>query len=334
MSFQNIKGQEKAIQLLQEHMRADRLRNGFLFVGPEGVGKMLTAKTLAKTLNCEREALDSCDTCVSCRKIEKNQHPDIHIIDARTPITIESEREMSDAGGSEAIKINHIRQLQKEISLRPYEGKRKVFIIDDAHQMTAAASNALLKILEEPPASSLIVLVSAHPALFFRTITSRCQIVKFYSLERSSLEKLLKSDFGLDKYRAHFLAYFCEGRIGSAIKLMETDCMAEKNRVIDEFFSSPRKQREGEAFDRATVRQALAILASWYRDLYIAKTGMPQEELIHLDRKDELSQQLQRFSFLDLQNRIDLITETLVYVQQNVNIKLLLSNLKAGLWNR
>ncbi len=130
MSFQDIKGQDKPIQMLKEYIKQSRLNGGYLFVGPEGVGKRLVAKTVAKAINCQGEGLDasttlsvdgernrtidSCDKCVSCLKIDKNQHPDFHLIDTES---------------SDDIKIEYIRQLQKDINLKPYEGKTKVFIM-------------------------------------------------------------------------------------------------------------------------------------------------------------------------------------------------------------
>lgn len=348
MSFPDIKGQDKSIQILKEHLKQSRLANGYLFVGGEGVGKKLVAKTLAKTVNCQEELLDSCDKCASCLKIEKNQHPDVHIVDAATPLNINSEQSKNDIADSTAIKIGHIRQLQKDISLKAYEGKRKVFIIDNAHHLTAAASNALLKILEEPPRDSLIILISANPTLLFKTIISRCQVLRFSTLARAELEDILRKDYSLDNHLAHFLAYFCEGRLGRALSLKDTDILKKKNRIIDALALSnlafPKgptstSQRYTEPAlesssikNREELRVYLNILTGWFRDMYLIKIGMPHSELINLDRKTELLKFMPRFSFPDLDAILNFISESLLYLEQNVNIKLLLSNLKVELW--
>lgn len=115
--------------MLQGCLEQGRLQGGLLFTGPQGVGKKLMAETLAKAVNCEQLQTDSCDRCVSCLKIDRHVHPDIHLIESD-----ESE-----------IKIDDIRQLQREICLRPYEARFKVFILNDAHRLTAEASGALFK---------------------------------------------------------------------------------------------------------------------------------------------------------------------------------------------
>ncbi|MBM3246223.1 MAG: DNA polymerase III subunit delta' [Candidatus Omnitrophica bacterium] len=329
MSFKRIKGQDKAIEILKEDLRQSRLGQGYLFAGPQGIGKKLVAKTLAKALNCQNETLDSCDSCASCLKIEKEQHPDVYIINASAPLDAGYEEAKSEGGPSTAIKIGHIRRLQKEISLRPYEARVKVFIIEDAHNLTAAASNALLKILEEPPANSLIILVSAKPALLFKTIISRCRVIKFYPLERKALQEILEKDYALEDNPAHFLAYFCEGRLGQALALKDTDIFSRKNSFIDTVTLPGRVDLESLSIkNRQEARDYLNILAGWFRDIYLVKTGASHLELVNLDKKSELLKLMPCFSFMDLDEIFSGIRDALVYLEQNINIRLLLSNLR------
>jgi DNA polymerase-3 subunit delta' len=332
MSFRNIRGQDKPIQLLKNYLQQNYLQGGYLFVGSEGVGKRLIAKTLAKALNCQEGQNDSCDRCASCLKIENNQHPDVYLIDASSPIEIIEEQGKSDTGGLDAIKIDHIRQLQKNISLRPYEGRRKVFIIDNCHKLTPAASNAFLKILEEPPKDSLIILVTDKPALLFKTIISRCKVLKFIPFKIRELEALLKKEFLLSNNVAHFLAYFSEGRIGYALRLKEKDIFGEKNRAIDNFALNRKASFEDINLQkREQVRSYLDILASWYRDIYMLKIGMPHAEIINFDRKNELLSSMGHLSFSDLNTILDSISDSIFYLEHNINVKLLLHNLKATL---
>jgi len=336
MSFEHIKGQDKPIRLLKESVKSSRLGGSYLFTGEEGIGKKFTAKTLAKALNCENQALDSCDKCASCMKIEKGQHPDVHLIDGSlTLLTVGLEHSqiaasrITEPAESGSIKIEHIRRLQKDINLKPYEGKKKVFIIDNAHNLTEEASNALLKILEEPPAQSLIILISAKPSALFKTIVSRCQAIKFFPLERSGLEAILKNDFSLDNSLAHYLAYFCEGRIGDALKLKDADILRQKNAIIDSFLSVKAQALERlSAEKRNNMRAYLNILAGWFRDMYLVKIGTPYNELINLDRKDELLRLMPRYTFVDLYEIFDSLSNSLLYLEENINAKLLFSNLR------
>jgi len=317
MSFKDIRGQDKSIQMLEGYIEQSRLEGGYLFVGPEGVGKKLVAKTVAKTVNCLEGGFDSCDRCASCRKIENNRHPDVHTIDS----------------GDSEIKIEYIRRLQREINFKPYEGKVKVFIIDNAHKLTAEASNALLKILEEPPKNSLIILITDKPVLLFKTIISRCKILHFFPLRRIELKELLRKDYGLDDSMAHFLAYFSEGRIGRALGLKDTDILRDKNRIIDKFVFSKSLALESLAIqNKEDVRSFLNILATWFRDIYLIKIGAPHSEIINFDRKEELLRTMNRFSFSGLNEILNSISDSILYLEQNINIKLLLYNLGAQIW--
>lgn len=316
MSFKDIRGNLKAIEVIKAGISRDTLFGAYLFTGPEGVGKMLSAKVLAKALNCLENTADSCDACPSCLKIEKGSHPDVSIVDAL---------------GSE-IKIEYIRQLQRDISLRPYEARKRVFIINNAHDLNPESSNAFLKILEEPPKNSLIILVTSKPGSLFKTILSRSKTVRFYPLKRQELEELLKNNYALDAQISHFLAYFSEGSIGKALYLKDRDIIREKNRIIDALFSAsvgtPGNYPENK---REDIRGMLDILVSWFRDIYLVKSGMPEKEIIHLDRKSDILRLVNRYSFPELDAIVNAISNSLLYLGQNVNTKLLLANLQLTL---
>lgn len=318
MSLQDIKGQDKPVQIIKNYLRCGSFQGVYLFSGPEGIGKKLTAQTLAKALNCLNKEDDSCDTCRPCLKIESGQHPDVHLI---------------DAGDSDALKIEYIRDLKKEANLRAYEAKKKVFIINDAHNLTAEAQNALLKITEEPPRDTVIILVTSKPSLLFKTILSRCKVIRFFPLERQRLEEILKQDYALSITLAHYFAYLSEGRLGTALRFKETpDFLREKNKIIDEFVSL--KNPRSDNFSKADLRKQLNILVTWFRDLYLLKTGSPHAELINLDRKEELLKTMGRYSLFDLDDMMGSIAQSFVYLDQNINVNLLVSNLRAELWRK
>jgi len=293
------------------------MEGGYLFTGPEGIGKKMAALALAKALNCPEAKTNACGHCASCLKIENGQHPDVHII----------------TGEGAQIKIEAIRQLQKDVSLKAYEGVFKVFIIDNAHTLSAEAANCLLKILEEPPKKSLIILITDKPNLLFKTIISRCKTLKFLPLKREALEAILKRDYKLDVQFAHFLAYFSEGRLGQALKLKDSGILAKKNNLIDKFVLASRPDIDSMAAqDKEDVRFSLNLLAAWFRDIYLLKAGLPEQEVINSDRREDLTRSARGFSFLDLEAIFTNISTAISYLEKNVNTRLLLFNLRMELW--
>jgi len=330
MSFKQIRGCDNQIQMLRSAWREGRLPLAYLFTGPEGIGKGFVAANFIKFINCfDRKDDDACDKCASCVKIGLRTHPDVHWLSG-------------DRGGvcgdnaADSVKIEHIRELQRDISLRPYEAGIKVFIINDAHRLTLEAANAFLKILEEPPGNSLIILLTSKPQLLLPTIISRCQRIKFAALEKIFLEKLLNKECGLDNALSRYLAHYCEGRLGQALNLKDKDALVNKNRIIDYFMRSAHLEPQGrDSFavddDKDKVRESLDILVSWFRDIYFLKIGMPHAELINIDRKDDLINLMQRYSFTELEAIFNFISRAILYLGQNINKKLLLDNLEIAL---
>jgi DNA polymerase-3 subunit delta' len=319
MPFSDIKGQDRALEILKAYLGGGRLEGGYLFAGPASVGKKMTAKILSQALNCAENNNEACGLCPSCLKIKGDSHPDVHII----------------SSDEAQLKIESVRQLQKEINLRAYEGRFKVFIIDNAHALTPEAANCLLKVLEEPPKFSLIILITGKPNLLFKTIISRCKIVKFHAAKREELNKTLNRDYGLDSSLAHFLSYFSEGRLGEALRLKDSGILNKKNSIIDKFVMHSSSGAEGIGIeDKQDFCSILNILSAWFRDIYLIKSGMPDSELINLDRREDLLKTINCFSYSDLDRIISVISNTILCLERNINTKLLLHNLKAQIWER
>lgn len=179
MAFKDVIGQEKAINIIRRTLARDRVPSAYLFAGESGIGKKLTAINLAKAINClkDTEHIDACDVCLSCRKIDAATHPDFLVI---TPEKGE-------------IRVGEIRAVGEALSFRPYEGKRKVVIINDSDTMNQSAANAFLKTLEEPPDESLLILITAHPDRLPETIRSRCSRINFLPLSADSCKKVIRA---------------------------------------------------------------------------------------------------------------------------------------------
>lgn len=320
MRFADIKGQTRPIQVLKNYLIRGNTGGAYLFTGEEGIGKFLTAKTFVKAVNCLKDDHDACDDCASCRKIEKNEHPDMHFIEAQD---------------SDVIKIEYIREIKRTVSLKPYEARKRAFIINDAHKLNAESANALLKVLEEPPQGNLIILVTSRPNVLYTTIISRCRRIKFYPLARESLKQVLLNSCRIDSNLAHFLAYFCEGRIGSALKLNSADMLLRKNRIIDALGSPDTRDLEMLfTQDKADLRAYLNILAAYLRDIYLYKAGAGSFQLINVDRGRNIAESARLFSFSELDRMLKFISDSVVYLGQNINKRLIFANLKEELWKR
>jgi DNA polymerase-3 subunit delta' len=315
--FNNVLGHDLPINIINSYIEKSRFFGGFIFSGPQGIGKKMVAKIIAQALNCTADLNKPCGSCSSCLKTEKLQHPDLHIIE----------------NDESQIKIEDIRGIQREANFRPYEGVMKVFIIDNAHRLNPDAANSLLKLLEEPPKDSLIILITHKPQAIFKTVLSRCKVIKFAPLSRTGLESVLIRDHSVDKHAAHFLAFYGEGRLGLALKLKDSKIAEEKNRIFDSSMRSAQPlDRNFAGQNKEQLRVFLNVLASWLRDIYLVKAGLGQTEIIHSDRQSDLLNLAHKFSFKQLDDIISGVSESSLYLDNNINTKLILYSLGAQLW--
>src|SRR5262245_1668049 len=176
MGFDGLAIPERVRQVLLQTVKYQRLPPAYLFVGPAGVGKRATAMALAKALNCPAQTGDACEQCAVCLRIERHLHPDIHLVEPQGHV----------------IKIDQVRQLREALGLQAYEGRVKVAILDDVGKLTVEGSNALLKVLEEPPAQTLFVLICQSLGTLPATVISRAQILRFGLLAHEQVVALLR----------------------------------------------------------------------------------------------------------------------------------------------
>ena len=206
----NIKDQDSAVSTLRRGLEHDKLHHAYLFEGPAGVGKQLTARALAMAINCSAGD-DGCGECSHCRKILKKNYPDFM---ALTP-----------PDGKRNILIEGVRQAEEWIRMRPHEGKARVMVIAPADAMTESAANALLKTLEEPRRGNYIVLVTAASASLLPTVRSRCQSIRFRALSEKTVFESL-SAMGMEKNEATLLASISRGSMETAMQYRSEEVSA------------------------------------------------------------------------------------------------------------
>jgi DNA polymerase III subunit delta' len=206
MPFDSFLGNAHCVQILRTALQRGRLPHALLFAGPDAVGKRFLAQQLSMALNCQGPIADDwCGICRSCRLIQLGNHPDVSILEPE--------------GDGQVIKIERVRQLIREAVRNPFQGRYKVFILDEAHRLNPASGNALLKILEEPPLSSKLLLVTSQPHALLTTIRSRCQLVQFAGLTASEIAAILESRFDIKKDEAAQRAGLAGGSLGKAVSL-------------------------------------------------------------------------------------------------------------------
>jgi DNA polymerase-3 subunit delta' len=317
MAFTQILGQDKAINVLQRAIRHQRVPQAYIFAGEDGVGKKLTALMLAKALNCREREDDACDHCISCHKIDDGNHPDVRLIEP----------------DGQYIKIDQIRTLQKDVNYRPYEGRRKVYILDQAEALRTEAANALLKTLEEPSPDSLLILVTANVYALLPTVISRCQFVRFVALGVPQLTEFLKREKQMPAEQARLIASLAEGCPGRAFA-MDTDDILAKRAMLEEVLTllSSGLQDVREVFDQAEklaqrkpeIHEFLDLLLVWYRDLYLLQEQGRPDLVANADALSRLARTAQQLSRSQTQRLFDVVYQTKLDLLRNANLQLTL----------
>ncbi len=318
MSFAQILGEERAVAIVRNALRQDRIPHAYLFVGPEGVGKRLCALTLAKALNClsPPEPAECCEQCSSCMKINSGNHADV--------VLLEPEGEL--------IKIDQVRELQKRLRFRPLEGGRRIHILDQVHRLNEAASNALLKTLEEPPEETHWILITSRPHRLLPTILSRCQWVKFRSLANDQIEQILREKGGLPPAEAHFCASLAGGSASQAEDLSHRVGLEKRLEWLRAFTQIPQKET-GEIFETCEqfaheeIHDLLELWKVWIRDLMVFKITGAEGGLINHDLQAEVGEAAGHYSFDRLDFLFSMITKMGNAMDLNINRQLALETL-------
>ncbi|MGE5258578.1 MAG: DNA polymerase III subunit delta' [Hyphomicrobiales bacterium] len=288
--FDAIIDQERPIRLLTSFLTHGTIPHALLFTGIEGVGKRTAAIAFAMACNCigglpggrtgegmHGTAAQSCGECSACRKIATDRHPDVLKV---VPAGLQ-------------IRIDQVRDLCQSLTMRPYEARIRIALIADAHRMNPAAGNALLKMLEEPPERTVLILTAPQTADLLPTIVSRCRHIRFKPIARNHLAAILARAYGFPAEEAALTAAMASGSVTRALAMQRRHWVQRRNWFMSELAALAHRPvtsllalAEKLAQAKEDIPDYLELLASWVRDMVVARYD--PDRIIHQDLRAEI----------------------------------------------
>jgi DNA polymerase-3 subunit delta' len=326
--LRDIAGHRRLVSLLSRAIARDTLPPALLFAGPRGVGKRTTARAVAQALNCLEPRTsadlerDACGACAACRRIERGVHADILVL---------------EPGDTGTIRIEAIRDVNTRAGFRPFEGRRRVVIVDDADAMMAPAQNALLKTLEEPPSASLFILVSSMADALLDTVRSRCPRLRFGTLAPGEIAQVLVASHGYADADARAAAADAEGSLGRALAMQSVDVVEAREaaqRLLEQTArgGDPAHRmdvareltgkKSTPAGEREQLASCLRALASLLRDLGIIGSRADTNMLANADLQDHLARLASSFDPARSLRAFAAVDEALGALERNASPKI------------
>lgn len=286
--------------MLKRMLESHRVPGALLFSGEEGVGKRLFAVEIAKALNCRSpQGFEACDVCPTCLRISKFNYPESKPDEWEELIRTDHPDVGMVVAPKRVLKVDQMRQIEQEANYRPFEGRARVFLIDDADKLNEASANALLKILEEPPRTSYLILITSRPAMLLPTIRSRCQNVRFSPLSVDEIEQQLLRHQAASGTEARLRARLADGSIGRALAGDVESYRAKREamlKVLDAIAVTgdhSRLLRSAEELNEAKNKDryeaSLDILETLIRDVWMLSLGVTSEQLVNDDLRAQLA---------------------------------------------
>jgi DNA polymerase III subunit delta' len=310
MPFSEVIGQDSAIAVLRRSISIGRVAHAYLFSGIEGCGKRKTALAFVQAVFCGKD--EACGVCPSCRKVASGQHPDLHILEPDGAF----------------IKIDQVRELQKELAYRPFEAPKKACIIDGADKFNASSGNALLKTLEEPPGEALMILIAPERSAVLQTILSRCQALTFQPLPAELIEGRLARD-GFPAEAARVAATLSGGSLRRAMDIAADGVLEARSSFLARVVALKLNDvatlfqtAEELAADKEGLPGFLELLLSFLRDILIYRAT--PEAIANADLQQLIAREAEQCS----QEQVIALIEQLVSLRsmlaRNVNARLAL----------
>lgn len=299
--FSKLIGNDNAKRSLKRLLANGRVPNSLLFAGDEGVGKRQFALQVAKAFVCKEPTDDeACGVCAACRRADVFVFPKSDKGDDFEQVFFS---EHPDVGTvipfKRNLRVNAIRDLEREANFRPYEAQARFFIIDDAHKMNDAAANALLKTLEEPPATSYIFLITSRPDSLLPTIRSRCQMMRFAPVETDEIERFLIDDRAFTHDEARLAARLARGSVGRAVSVDVAKFKTNRERMMGVLRNAVEtgdraallriSEELNDAKNKESFEENLDILESLIHDVWTLRLSGEDSRIVNTDLANDLS---------------------------------------------
>lgn len=278
-------GHEEAVGLLRRDIAAGRIAHAYLFTGADGIGKRTLALEFARAINCQAPPApgDPCGKCRACTLIGSEKHPDLFLL------------RPEGAGGR--ILVDSARELVRAVMLKPVEAERRIALLADFHRALPNAANALLKTIEEPPPSAILLLTAESADELLPTIVSRCRVIPLRPLKESDVARALRERWKVAPDAAEVLARLSGGRLGWAVEQAPwEDAAAERETMFREWTEVIRGNRAARfaaarrmAEDRGQVRSTLQAWESFGHDLLLRALSK-DAELTNIDFQPQMNE--------------------------------------------
>src|SRR5512133_4267522 len=319
----NMLGHEWAVDMLHQHAARGDVRHAYLFCGPPGLGRRTLALRLAQALNCTKPIAAGipCGTCRDCKQIAAMQHPDMNVIQALDGDGLPKE------GGT--LKVDQVREVQRALSLKPYQAKYRVALFLRFQEANDNAANALLKTLEEAPAYAVLILTADNAEQLLPTIVSRCEVLRLRPLRIQEVQQALE-DKGFEANQSKLIAHISGGRFGYARRLLESEALlAEREERLNDLqslISASRVEKFSYADklsrDKDSMRRVVLIWLSYWRDVML-RTAHAKTPLVNIDRNVEIEDIAHSMDLSSARLVVNGLESTLERMERNVNTKLL-----------
>lgn len=317
-SFRDIVGHKDIIRYMQSAVKEKKVSHAYIINGERGSGKKLLAELFATTLMCEKQGIEPCNECHSCKQAESGNHPDIIRVRHEKPNTI---------------SVEDVRtQVNNDVQIKPYQGSYKIYIIAEADLMTVQAQNAILKTIEEPPEYAIFLLLTENADKLLPTITSRCVMLKLRNIKDVLIKKYLMETMEIPDYKADVCTAFAQGNIGRAKMLASSEHFNEIYNDAVQLLTYMNEMEHSEIVKaikrinayKLEINDYLDIIMIWFRDVLMYKATLDVDKVVFKDQLNAIKERTEKSSYEGIETILESLEKAKARLNANVNFDLVM----------